>query len=140
MAHYNYIRVKRNWRLISPRFVITFHLILSSIISWYPYRTIGLDAIPRHSANCFTKTDHSSSSLVSYSRFNDKNCYHGYHAHWTPIEWSWTTEMRRLTLQGTWTFHVTQRSRWRRNSQALGQLFRQDISLISSQRSWWINE
>jgi hypothetical protein len=41
MAHYNYIRVKLNWRLMYPRFVITCHLILSYIISWYIYRLGG---------------------------------------------------------------------------------------------------
>jgi hypothetical protein len=130
MAHYNYFWVKQNCCL--------FFLDLLYHFIWY-YHTLypntfidlmGLGAILRHSANCFVNTDHSSSSLETYSRFIDEDCYHGFHANWTPIEWSWMIEMRWLTLQGTQKFRVTQRL-WRMcNSQALGQLFYQDRSLI----------
>jgi hypothetical protein len=85
--------------------------------------------ILRHSTNCSTKTNHSSSSFETYSRFNDEDCYHEFYTNWTLIEWSWMTKMRRLTLQGTQKFRVTQRWRRRHNSQTFVQLFRQDRSL-----------
>jgi hypothetical protein len=102
---------------------------------------VALDAIPRQSANCSIKTDHSSSSLDTHSRFNDEDCYHWYDINWTPIEWIWRTEMRQLRLQGTqkfwvkkvmmnqWITHYYRLGGTRCNSQALGQLIYQDRSL-----------
>jgi hypothetical protein len=57
---------------------------------------VGLGSISRHSANCSDKIDNSSSSLQTYSMFDDEDCYNGFHANRSPIEGSWTTEMRRL--------------------------------------------
>jgi hypothetical protein len=86
------------------------------------------------SANCSVKTDDTSSSPKTYLMFGDEDCYHRFHANRTPIEWSWMTQMSRLTLHGTRTFHVKQRSRIRHNSHALGQLFRQDKSIVNITR------
>jgi hypothetical protein len=70
---------------------------------------LGLGAILRHSANCSVKRDLSASSLHNHSRFTSEDCYHEYHANWTQIKWAWSTDMRRLRLQGT------QNSEWHSN-------------------------
>jgi hypothetical protein len=60
LAHYNYIRVKQFWRLISHQFVITFHQILSYIISWYIYRLGGT----RHISHALGQLFHQNRSLM----------------------------------------------------------------------------
>jgi hypothetical protein len=75
--------------------------------------------------------------------FHENDCYHGFHSNWNLIEWSWTTEMRRLTLQGTRTFSHETMVVTRCTSQVLCQFSVKTVhssrSLGKSNSKWYNN-